>query len=75
MLVVNYDPDHMPRMSDFSRFSIPYSEEHSINPILRKIELEKQVLLVIPCEDGLVFVIRETESGAKPPYGIQQFDD
>lgn len=75
MMVVNYDPDHLPKMNEFIQYTIPYSNESNVYTTLNKLEMDKQVLFVITCQDGLYFVVRDTKGGAKPPYGIRQIDD
>lgn len=75
MMIVNYEPDYLPKANEITRYTIQYEEKYTMEQNIDWIERTGQILCVVLCEDGLVVVMRETKGGAMPPFNVKYILD
>jgi hypothetical protein len=72
MLTFHYDPAALPKSSDIDYICLKELDGQVVLDYLKK---TSQVLCIIPCEDGLFVVMRDTKGGAMPPYIVREKND
>ena len=68
-MIINYEPGHFPNSSEIIYLCLKHLDGQIVLDFLKS---NSQVLCVIPCEDGVVIVMRDTKGGAMPPYNVRE---
>ena len=71
-MMIQYNPTHLPKSYEINYLYFKKLDTQLGLDFLKK---NSQILCVIPCEDGLVVIIRDTKKGALPPYNVQEFNE